>query len=787
MVCLAPAAAQAPAHAQLQQAFEQHANRAVTEKVFVHTDKEEYLAGETMWFKLYVVDGSRHHPLDLSKVSYLEVLDEENKAVLQSKINLKKGTGMGSFYLPVSLKSGSYSLRAYTSWMKNFSPDFYFHKSITLINTFVVPEFTTEQATAAPDVQFFPEGGELVNGIRSKVAFKAVDSSGKGIAFKGAIVKEEGDTVALIEPLKFGMGHFYFTPEANVSYKAFVSPATDDSTVSTFPLPAARQQGYVMQLEDTGAGQLNINIYTTFQDQPVYLFVHTRQQVKVVEAQKTTAGRAVFRVNQQQLGDGISHITLLNQQKEAVAERLFFKQPTHTLSLEVQTDKKQYTTRQPVALQLAARHKSEHVPANLSLAVYRTDSLSDREEGNILSYLWLTSDLKGTIESPAYYFKQGSPELNEALDNLLLTQGWRRFRWKDVFRQQDAAPFTHVPEYEGHIIRAIVTDKNTGLPAAGIATYLSVPGKLVQFYTSISDENGEAQFITEQFFGLNDIIIQTEGRQAGQYNIQVADPYSSQISELPAAPFRLPDSYEQQLRLRHVQMQAQNTYWQQERNQLLAPKLDSAAFYRSPDKVYLLDNFTRFPTMEEVMREYVYEVRVRKNSGKFNFKVLNPVTREYHENPPLVLLNGVPVSDIDKIIDYNPLKVEKLEIVVERFFMGKDNMYDGIVSYTTYKGDLEGFPLPAELTNTAYDGLQLQREFYSPRYDTEQQMSNRKPDFRNLLHWSPQIITDEKGESRAGFYTSDLAGKFVVVVQGITPDGAAGVTTYSFEVKENTL
>jgi hypothetical protein len=770
----------------LQTAFEQHADKGVVEKVFVHTDRGDYLAGETMWFKVYVLNGSTHQPLDLSKAAYVEVLDKNNTAVLQGKIALEKGMGMGSFYLPVSLKSGNYRLRTYTAWMKNFSPDLYFEKDITLINTFVVPESTASQAATAPDVQFFPEGGALVTGIRSKVAFKAVDAHGKGLAIRGAVVAEAGDTVALLQPLKFGMGHFYFTPEANVSYKAVVSSGTD-SSLTAYPLPAAQNQGYVMELQDTGGEQISIQVRSTFNDEQLSLLVHTRQRVKAVEAKKTTAGKAVFSINKKQLGEGISHLTLFNQQQQPVAERLFFRYPANTLAIEASTDKQQYATRQPVSLQLATHQQGKATAANLSLAVYRTDSLSAEEEGNILSYLWLTSDLKGNIESPAYYFKQKGPQVSQALDNLLLTQGWRRFSWSEVLEPETAPSFTHVPEYEGHIIHAVVTDKKTGLPVEGIDTYLSVPGKLVQFYVSSSNEQGELLFITKQFYGLNDIILQNAPGQQDLYSIKVTSPYSEQFSEAPAASFSLPQWYEQPLRLRHVQMQAQNTYWQEERNQLLAPKLDSAAFYRTPVKTYLLDNFTRFPTMEEVMREYVYEVRVRKQGGNYTFKVLNSAIKEYYESPPLVLLDGVPVSDINKIIEYNPLKVEKLEVVKDRFFMGKNQIFEGIVSYTTYKGNLEGFPLGADIINLEYDGLQLQREFYSPRYETQQQISNRKPDFRNLLHWSPQIITDREGKSRLSFYTSDLKGKFVVVVQGITANGTAGVTTHAFEVAEDTL
>ncbi|WP_040397732.1 MG2 domain-containing protein, partial [Cesiribacter andamanensis] len=189
----------------VEQKFDRHTRQAVLEKLYVHTDRSFYLAGESMWYKVYAVNGSLHTPLDLSKVAYLEILDAQNKVVLQTKIALEAGTGKGSFYLPLSLSSGTYKVRAYTSWMKNFGPEYFFEKEISLVNSFVVPQLTAQTpGMAGIDVQFFPEGGDLVTGINTKVAFKAVGSTGKGQDFRGAVQNSRGDTVALLHPLILG-------------------------------------------------------------------------------------------------------------------------------------------------------------------------------------------------------------------------------------------------------------------------------------------------------------------------------------------------------------------------------------------------------------------------------------------------------------------------------------------------------------------------------------------------------------------------------------------------------
>jgi hypothetical protein len=780
-----PARAQTELMSSVQQRFSQQANRVLLEKLYAHTDRSLYLAGESMWFKLYVVDGSRHTLLDLSKVAYVELLNIENKPVLQAKIALEEGSGNGSFYLPLSLTSGTYKLRAYTSWMKNFGPEFYFEKEISLVNTYVAPQVSYPQGGLAPiDVQFFPEGGDLVVGIRSKVAFKSVDSSGKGRHIQGAVRNSRGDTVALLNPLRFGMGHFYLQPEEGMAYTAIVQ-TTGGTPALTVALPAVAQRGYGMLVEEGQSGELSIQAASTFNDQRLHLFVHTRQQVKVVASETIQNGKAVFKINSQQLGEGISHITLFNQNRQPVAERLWFVHPKNSLRIEAEADKAVYASREKVEIRLSTHGKSgEFLASDLSMAVYRIDSLQQEDKENILSNLWLTSDLVGHIETPLYYFENTGPLVKEALDNLLLTQGWRRFRWEDVLDEK-APAFSHLLEYEGHILKAMVHTISSGAPQPGIVASLSAPGKLLQFHTSKSNKQGELLFVTNKLFGQNHILIQNTSFQRDSIGFSLAGPYSEHLTPPVTKVLELKESNKELLRLRHIHMQAQNLYWEKELNHLIPPVLDSTAFFGLPDKTYLLDNYTRFPTMEEVMREYVYEVRVRKSGGNYTFRVAKPTRDGFYSEAPLVLLDGKPVFTADNIIAYNPLKIEKLDILQERFILGGNMIFDGIISYTSYKGEAEDLPAGENLVQMLYDGLHLQREFYSPAYEAGHTASVRTPDFRELLYWAPAIRTAGAKENLLRFYTSDLKGKFMVVIQGVSQNGNPGTKTFYIDVKEN--
>jgi hypothetical protein len=188
--------------------------------------------------------------------------------------------------------------------------------------------------------------------------------------------------------------------------------------------------------------------------------------------------------------------------------------------------------------------------------------------------------------------------------------------------------------------------------------------------------------------------------------------------------------------------------------------------------------------MEEVMREYVSEVQVRRSQNSFRYKMLNTPYKLFFENNPLVLLDGVPVFDIDRIISFDPLKVKKLDLVPRRYFQGSVS-YEGIASYSTYSGDLGGFELDPNALIIQYAGLQLQRQFYTPVYETGQQINSRIPDFRNLLYWNPDVKFNSAGKQEISFFSSDINGRYAIVVQGNTADGRAGYVSKTFTVDKN--
>lgn len=767
----------------LEERFVQYQSNAVQEKIFVHTDKSFYLAGETIWFKLYYTDASFNKPIDVSRLAYVDIINEDLKSVMQAKIALRDGSGNGSLIIPLSMASGSYKLRAYTHRMKNASADFFYEQTLTIVNTLKTGQGKGGAADLKYRADFFPEGGNLVNGISTVLGFKVTDQYGRGISAGGYISTNGKDTVAKIQTAKFGMGRVLLQPQKGIAYKAVIK--INDTTIIQ-SLPILYEQGYTMKLDAGTPGDslltVTVSGTTGMENKTVYLFVHSRQSVKVVEEGKIINGRMLFTINRKKLADGISHITVFNESRQPVCERLYCKRPADKLLIQLKTDQVVYGERDKINLSLAATNpQGQPLKADLSVAVFMTDSLQPASSSDILAWFLLQSELRGKIESPQYYFNDTSAEATMALDNLMLTQGWRRFKWQDVINGSKPS-FEFITEHEGPVITGMLTDKRTGAPSSHTLTTLTVPAGNFELRAAVSREDGSIQFNVNNYYGTNEIIVQTVNREDSVVKISVNNPFADKFSGQPFDAFILTDKWKDQLVKRSIASQAENTYCLDKKRQFLVPaEMDTNAFYGKTERRYMLDDYTRFITMEEVMKEFVLEVKVRKPAKEYQFRVEDLAYKTFFEQAPLVLIDGLPVSNMDKIMSFDPLKIKEIDVATHRHYLGP-LIAEGVVSYKTYQGDLAGYELDPNAIVIEYEGLQKQREFYAPVYETALQQASRIPDLRNLLYWAPGIKTAGDGKQQCSFYTSDLPGNYMVVVQGLTAEGLPGSSTTAFRV-----
>jgi hypothetical protein len=351
-------------------------------------------------------------------------------------------------------------------------------------------------------------------------------------------------------------------------------------------LPSAFNTGYVMYLEEADHNMLKITVQVSGNRDnasAVYLFAHTRAVVKILMNNTLQNGLASFSIEKAKLGDGISQFTVFNADRVPVCERLYFKFPENRMEIKISTDGSEYASREKINIHIqTADQNGIPLPANCSMAVYQVDSLQGMDEMNIDNWLWLSSDLEGTVESPGYYFSNKGTETEEAMDNLMMTRGWRRFRWEDVLQNKKPV-FEFLPEYTGHIIKGKITDPANGMPAHGVAVFLSSPGIQLQFRTAVSDANGLIRFDMKDFYSNGTLILHPENPKDSLLNIEILNPFYDKYSNKESSRFSQKEISSGVLMNHHVAEQVQNQYLGNRLNKFDIPVIDELPLYGKPD------------------------------------------------------------------------------------------------------------------------------------------------------------------------------------------------------------
>lgn len=435
------------------------------EKVYLHLDKPYYTAGETMWFKGYLVDGISHEADSLSRVLYVDLVDAAAGKVLSTRtFRIEGGHAPGNWPLPDSLAAGRYQVRAYTNWMRN-QPDYLFQQEFNVYAPGQpVPEAVKQ--TDQVSVAFFPEGGTLVAGLESRVGFKAINALGLGTDVEGVVLESAGDTVAAFQTEHVGMGRFSLLAVAGKRYTAHVKTANGQRL--TVPLPEVLARGHTLGIDNlTGKDFVRVFVSTSHPEpgaaKGLILMAHLRGQVAFVAKGSTAKKTFVANVPRAAFASGgVAQFTLFDATGQPLAERLAFIKPRDLLRVTLTPDKASYKPREPVSLQLTVTDTAgKPVPdAHFSLAV--TDArqvAAEPNAGSLVSYLMLSSDLRGTIEQPDQYFDPANLNATSHLDLLLMTQGWRRFTWREVLDpahyQKPLYQFGQVAfQKSGHVLHA---------------------------------------------------------------------------------------------------------------------------------------------------------------------------------------------------------------------------------------------------------------------------------------------------------------------------------------------
>ena len=396
------------------------------EKIYLHLDREDYLPGQTLWLKAYLY--SEFLASDKSTTLFVELISPSSTVLSKLTLPVIRGVTQGQFDLPDTLSGGKYLLRAYTATMLNHDMDFIYRRTIQVRGK----SLFASTRVGTPRMEFFPEGGNFIAGQPNTIAFKSTDENGLPVNASGKIVNDMGELVTEFKSYHDGMGMMDIEAKEGQTYTAIL---TNDPSGTRFPLPVPSKEGIVFRLM-TGEKGIHFEILQKKND-PVFnaAYMIGQMQHNVVFTQPFTQGAASLTgvIKTENLASGILYITVFNKEGMPLAERLsFVNNKEFVLQATLTTDTINFSPRSKNRLTLSLK---DTVIGSFSVSITdpNFDAGKTRKE-NIISSILLSGDLKGYVHEPAYYFNSETDSVRYALDLVMMTNGWRRFRWEPLVK-----------------------------------------------------------------------------------------------------------------------------------------------------------------------------------------------------------------------------------------------------------------------------------------------------------------------------------------------------------------
>lgn len=789
-----------------------------TEKVYLHLDKPYYAAGDTIYFKAYVTQGGQHELSQISEILHVELVNNKNKISQELKLKLTGGFAWGDFALPDTLTNGKYHIRAYANIMLNNGENSFFDGAISVTGLKIKKGADSVVAgkvqAGKPGVQFFPEGGNLNNGIDSKIAFKAVAANGLGIDVDGVITDDENKEVATFKSSRFGMGTFNFIPHNGKTYKAKVT--FSDGSESITDLPKATNNGYSLIVDDKDKEVIAVMVMAgsvpRSRTTAGSLSLVAQAGGVIYSAAKGNPGAHDFTAlfSKKSFPSGIVQITLFSPEGEPLNERLLFIQAADQIKLNASTFKKSYAVREKVTIDLEATAKQDKpVAGSFSIAV--TDEtkapVDEAAENTILTNLLLTSEVKGYVEHPNYYFSNPDAKTQADLDVLMLTQGYRQFAWKQVL-SNNYPPVLYKPEKANLEIAGYV--KVLGKPVqGGKIKLLSKSGGGIVLDT-VSDAKGRFVFDDLSFNdntkfliqartakGKKDVDIELDGDMPAPFITSTNPPdiIGDNSVVLSAYSQSARQFYDEQQKYginKHALI-LKEVVVNEKKKEVIAHS-ENLNGSGNADQVITAKDLDALAcgTFIECLRSLLTNITYR--DGFFYVNRLKGMRMGQGErasdplpDPMRIVIDGMPLNNEATILNIiSPDDVEGVEVLSDMHnaaIYGHQG-YSGLIVVTTKRArPMKNYyrDAPGVIVYTAR-GFYKAREFYSPQYDNSS--TNKSiTDLRSTIFWKPDIITDKNGKTTFSYFNADDKGTYRVVIEGIDTDGNLGRQVFRYKVE----
>jgi hypothetical protein len=767
----------------LRNSFMQQVQLFPQEKIYVQTDKPAYVSGETIWFKVYLTDAVVHYPSEHSRFVYIELINPQKVVLRREKVRIAPDESCGQITLPETLPEGNYILRAYTGTLYGMAEDYFFHKNIYLHSSVSAVTKSTDSPPEDYALSFFPEGGNLLEGIACKIAFKAIKTNGLAENISGSILDDEGRIILpSFRSFYKGMGNFMLIPEAGKKYYAEVK--NDAGKVKRVQLPPALKGAYALSAQWTGN---NARISVKYspdvsESDSLFLIIHSRGIAEYAAPWKTSI--PFLNLKKEDFPSGILQVLLLDKKWNPLSERLLFCLNDDQAHLSLQINKENFKHREHVIIDLQLKDKNNYpLAGNFSVSVTDNTKTVIDTTANILTYFLLTSDLKGYIENPAFYFEPNNPISAIALDNLMLTQGWRRYNIPEIMKGNttESRGFIESGQEISGSVKGLIRGKGMANSKVRI---LSLENRYAD--ETITDEKGNFSFTRLDFPNKTNFIVQAfSSKGDDRVHLQIQEDEFPPVKHVffPLSPVKQPDLPENADRKKEEFISGTKMIHLQEVEIKAKAKEAQRNFYSR-----MADVSFDSKKIEELNATCIHEL-LRRIPGiiiQDDKAIVRGSTSIYGKPYAAIAIDGVIVesfaeeNDYDKNTDFDLDQINMMDIErVDVYKTGNIVIWGsrggkGVVAFTTKKGNFNPSQMDRTRFNTAKIsplGYIMPAEFYSPQYETEEQKTNDVPDRQTTVFWKSNLYADKDGFASFDFYTPNSGLSYSIVIEGITNTG----------------
>jgi TonB-dependent SusC/RagA subfamily outer membrane receptor len=757
-------------------AFENYIDTVHPQKIYLHVDKGQYIAREKIRINSYLLDGTNHKPDSADKHIFVELIDPYKRRAQILRIRQYNGVGSGEFYLSDTVPEGIYQIRAYTNRMKNYGPEFYFNRNISVRNHIKKYMITDKEARSNIKIQnkndkeklachlsFFPEGGQLLSGVKSKIAFKALNGLERSIPAQGEIYNSKKVKITSFSSQHNGMGFFYLTPQKNETYYAQV--LLNNEEVRKVLLPKQMDNLVSLQL----ASEENLLLFHVLSNKirtndrtanEFILIGQERGTIKYTKCLNLLDGDTLFTINKEIFAPGVVHFALLNNRLLPVSERLCFINRPQALNYSIEaTDNDNYIDLF-INTKVSGNYSKSVINASLSVLLLNDGKSLPRE--NIISELLLTSDLPGIIEDPLYYFQQNKKNSEDDADLLMLTNGWKRYYWPDII--EGNYPLQKYESEQSITVKGKITREVIEIPYSNADVKLYVMNQYNDEFATLSDKKGEFIFKGLNYNDTIDAKIKARKPDGGKNLLVTMDEsptdkiceytgefYLTTISELNKKEYRRITNEITRKKIEKRQRELDSIY--------------SGSIYGRPDYVLWGEDFPLGSSnLLEIIQGRVSGVNVTGNSV-----TIRGIATIYGSTEPLVLVDGIP-SGPESLMSISPGDVDRIE-----FLKGPSAaMYgsrgaNGVIAVYTKRG----YTIIKGQIYFSILGYHVEEAFSSPSKN-EIKTIEEQNHLPYTIFWAPRIILDTEHESKITFFAPKTGVKMILVLEGIDTNGNPG-------------